>query len=93
MKFGWLMPTATTRGKGVSTVSRGCGPASMQGANVNTCLYRTIHPPTGVTHAVSGFFTHTPAADPTPNLIVARTTEFDVYRVIRCGSLSDEASL
>ena len=50
----------------------------------NTCYYREVHPPTGVTAAASGFFTHTPSVlSPTPNLILAHTTEVDIYRV-RC---------
>ena len=50
--------------------------------NMNTCFYREVHPPTGVTAAVSGFFTHTPSAlNPVPNLILARATEVDIYEV------------
>ncbi|KAF5843827.1 hypothetical protein DUNSADRAFT_5064 [Dunaliella salina] len=52
----------------------------------NTCFFREVHPPTGVTAAVSGFFTHTASAqDPTPNLIIARATVVDVFEV-RSGS-------
>lgn len=49
----------------------------------STCIYRELHPPTGVTHVVSGYFTHTPLCEggSRPNLIVARTTEVDVYRI------------
>eukprot|EP00200_Dunaliella_tertiolecta_P007602 CAMPEP_0202380718 /NCGR_PEP_ID=MMETSP1127-20130417/30588_1 /ASSEMBLY_ACC=CAM_ASM_000462 /TAXON_ID=3047 /ORGANISM="Dunaliella tertiolecta, Strain CCMP1320" /LENGTH=233 /DNA_ID=CAMNT_0048979471 /DNA_START=52 /DNA_END=750 /DNA_ORIENTATION=+ len=55
----------------------------------NTCFFREVHPPTGVTAAVSGFFTHTASAQhPTPNLIIARTTVVDVFEV-RSGSPDD----
>jgi len=47
---------------------------------MNTSLYREAHPPTGVTAVVSGFLTHTTDVD-LPNLVVARTTELDIFKI------------
>ena len=47
---------------------------------LDTVLSSQIHPPTGITHAVSGTFTRDAADSGQPDLVIARATQLELWR-------------